>query len=50
MKLKIKCHCCPAIIEITPPPQFADTELYETVIKRGNILCDACFRRLSRHR
>jgi hypothetical protein len=49
-KLVVRCHCCRVVIEVTPPPNFPDTEPYETVIKRGNVVCESCFRRLSYRR
>lgn len=47
--LKVKCRCCPKIIEVTAPPNFVDTEPYDKVLARGNVLCQDCFRRLSLH-
>lgn len=47
-KIVVKCKTCPTLIEVTPPSLPSDIPQYETVIKRGNIVCQRCFRWLSK--
>lgn len=49
-KLIVQCKCCPAKIEVTIPELPDDIPDYVTVLKRGNVVCHACFRWLSKHR
>ena len=47
-KIVVKCKICTAAIEITPPSLPDDIPQYATVITRANVLCQQCFRWLSR--
>lgn len=47
-KLSVKCRCCATVITVTTVPEFDGLELYADVLRRGNVVCERCFRGLSR--